>query len=449
MRLGDIPKILRRDDVKGYLEESWAIGWPMVLIMLFDFLISLTDVYIAGRVGKEVQAAYGFIVQLYFVFAVVATALNVGAVSVISKLYTSGDCYAYVRSVLSSILAAIVTGFTFTVAAVAMAPFLLKWLDVPPAVKEYGLPLLQIYAVGLLFQYVLANSNGILRSSKRIRLSLRTMGIVCVLNVGLNFALVFGTPLGFRGIAVATVVSVAVGAAMNSYYVHRLIGSIRSYSLAIVKRIFAIGWPIGVLQIVWQLGTAVLYVILGSLPRHQVESMAAFTNGMRIEAAIFLPAFAFNFANAVVVGNLLGENRRTDAYRNGLITAGLGVCVVSALTAVIVLNASWIMPLLSDNAVVIAESKRYLYIIMVSEPFMALSLILGGGLNGAGDTRSVMLRVAVSIWLIRVPLAYLLAIPLGLGPWSVWLAMVVSMIVQALLITKRYMSKRWLETAVH
>jgi len=444
MKLNDIPKFLRRDDVKSYLEESWTVGWPMVLIMFFVFLISMADVYIAGRIGKEVQAAYGFVVQLYFIFAVVATALNVGAVSVVSKLYTGDDCSEYVRAVSSSFITAGATGVIFALIASLAAPWIIGMLDLPEAVKLYGIPLFQIYAIGLIFEFILINSNGILRSSKRIKSSMVTMGIVCVLNVGLNFLLVFGTPLGFRGIAVATVISLIVGAIINGRFVMKLVGHAWSYSWDLVKKIFGIGWPIGLLQIVWQLGSAVLYLILSSLPQYKVEALAAFTNGLRVESAIFLPAFAFNFANAVVIGNLLGAKRDQDAFRNGLITAAMGVCVVSVLTLIIVLNSGWIMPILSNNAVVIAESRVYLYIQAIAEPFMALSLILAGGMNGAGDTRAVMVRVAVSIWLIRIPLAFLFVVILGWGITSVWWAMVISMIAQAMMILQRYLSKRWL-----
>ncbi len=444
MRLGDIPQLIRRDDVKGYLEESWAVGWPMSLIMLFVFLISLSDVYIAGRIGKEVQAAYGLVVQLYFIFSVVATALNVGAVSVISKLYTGDDCAEFVRAISSSIITAAAGGLIFAAVAVILAPLILGAMDVPDPVKRYGVPLLQIYAVGMFFEFILINSNGILRSSKRIKASMWTMGIVCVLNVALNFILVFLTPLGFRGIAVATVASLAVGAVLNGRYVYRLVGGAWSYSTALIKNIFSVGWPIGLLQVIWQLSTAALYLIIGALPAYQVEAMAAFTNGIRVESAIFLPAFAFNFANAVVIGNLLGAKRNLDAYRNGLITAAMGIGVVTVLASVVVLNATWIMPLLSDNAYVIAESKRYLYVNLIAEPFMAMSLILGGGLNGAGDTRAVMLRVAFSIWLIRIPLAYLFAVVLGWGVSSIWWAMVISMTLQGLMVAQRYRSKRWL-----
>ena len=65
------------------------MSWPMTLIMFFEFMTGLADVYIAGRVGKEIQAAYGFIIQLYFVFIIVGNALTVGSVSIISRLFTA------------------------------------------------------------------------------------------------------------------------------------------------------------------------------------------------------------------------------------------------------------------------------------------------------------------------------------------------------------------------
>lgn len=76
-------------NIKPYLSRSWSVSWPITLMMFFEFLIGLTDVYIAGRVSKEVQASYGFVIQLYFVFIVVANALTVGTVSVVSRLFTS------------------------------------------------------------------------------------------------------------------------------------------------------------------------------------------------------------------------------------------------------------------------------------------------------------------------------------------------------------------------
>ena len=161
-----------------------------------------------------------------------------------------------------------------------------------------------------------------------------------------------------------------------------------------------------------------------------------------------MPAFAFNMANAVIVGNLLGAKKRDEAYKSGLITALIGVCVVVILVAVVIANARWIAPLLSNNPIVVRECTRYIYIALISEPFMAWGIILGGGIGGAGDTRSVMIRVASSVWLVRIPLAYFFVTVLGYGPASVWWSMNISQFVQAFLLYRRYSKKRWLPPAV-
>ena len=82
----------------------------MTLIMLFEFLIGLTDIYIAGRIGKEVQATYGFAVQLYMIFIILANALTVGTVSVVSRLFTSGNKGELNRAIFSSFVVAILGG---------------------------------------------------------------------------------------------------------------------------------------------------------------------------------------------------------------------------------------------------------------------------------------------------------------------------------------------------
>lgn len=115
----------------------------------------------------------------------------------------------------------------------------------------------------------------------------------------------------------------------------------------------------------------VLFLILGLMPRHNIEIMAAFTNGLKIESAVFLPAFAFSMSCAVIVGNLLGEGRREEAVRAGIVSACLGACLVALLSLMILFNASIIAPFLSDNIIVIRQSLTYIYISLIAEPLMA------------------------------------------------------------------------------
>lgn len=435
---------VKAKSISCFVSRSWQVAWPMTLIMFFEFLIGLTDVYVAGRVGKDVQAAYGVVVQFYFMFIVIANALTVGTVSIVSRLYTSGDRSGLGSAVYSSLVSAAVAGLIIAVLGITLAPRVIRLLNIPAELKPWTEALVRIYSAGLLFEYIVINSNGVLRSCNMIKVSLRTMAIVCACNIGLNIFLVFFTPLGFRGIAVATASSSVIGAVVNLAFVRKLLVQAYAYSRDTVRRIVEIGWPMGALQVLWQFGSLVLFLIISELPENRVEILAALTAGLRIESAIYLPAFAFNMANAVIVGNLLGERKGEEAYKSGLVTALVGVAIVACLVILVITNAWWITSLLSKNPIVISESVRYLYIAMISEPFMAWGVILGGGLSGAGATRTVLIRVALSIWLIRIPLAYLFVVHLGYGPSSVWWSMNISQFVMAFLMYRRYSRKDWL-----
>jgi len=430
--------------LRPFVGDSWAVSWPMTLIMFFIFLIGLADVYVAGRISKEIQAGYGLSSQIYFIFSIIAFALSVGSVSVISQLFTSekkDECRVAVDSTLTI---TVISGFLAGGVGFFLSGYIISSLGVPQVVKDLAIPLMRIYSLGLAFNYLLISTNSILRACRMIKRSMFTMAVVCVLNITLNFILAFKTPLGYRGIAVATAVSMFCGCLLNLLFVRPLMAGGFVYSGSAASKIMRIGWPAGLLQVLWQLGAVALYLILSDLPEHNVEVLAAFTNGLKVEAAIFLPAFAFNMANAVIAGNLIGKGQKHDAFKAGLATAGLGVVLVSVLSVAMMLNATSIASYLSSNSIVINECSRYIFISLMVEPVMAWGVILGGALNGAGDTRGVMSIVALSVWLVRIPLAYIWAIHFGFGPAAVWWSMNASVVIQSIFLTRRYFRRKWL-----
>ncbi len=435
---------LSSDNFKGYLKNSWSNSWPIILIMFFEFLIGITDVYIAGKISKEIQASIGFVSQIYFILIVIGNAFTMGVVSISSKLFTGSRdefyemAYTSVITILS--LSAILTFF-----AITSHEIIVNFIKAPIQIKPYILEFLKIYSFMLFFHYFLIVTNGILRSSKRIKTSLFTMFIVFITNVGTNILYVFYTPLGYKGIALSTLTAIFVGFLINLIFIRKDITHTKRFRTDLIKRAFSIGWPSGVVQIGWQVASVVIFMILSSLPENPTIYLAAFTNGIRVESIIFLPSFAFSMANAVIVGNLMGEKKYDDAYRNSLFTSLLGCGIISIITIIVVLNADRITSLLSKDPLVVRESARYLYISAVSEPFMAVGSILIGALNGAGDTKATMIRILTSLWGVRIPLALISALVFGFGAYGVWWAMTISIIIQAILIYKRHKSKRWIK----
>jgi putative MATE family efflux protein len=212
-----------------------------------------------------------------------------------------------------------------------------------------------------------------------------------------------------------------------------------------IKKIIKLGWPAALLQIAWNAGSIVLYNILGRLGDKSIVALASITNGLRIEAVIYLPAFALNMAAAVLIGQNLGARNADRAEQIGWKIALTGVILMSLMALIIFVWARDIASTITKDPEVLEETTRYLRINMLSEPFMALSVALAGCLQGAGDTKGTMWVIIIAMWVIRLPLAYFLASVLNYGAIGVWTAMVISMNVQGLLMAWRFRQGHWKE----
>jgi Na+-driven multidrug efflux pump len=79
----------------------------------------------------------------------------------------------------------------------------------------------------------------------------------------------------------------------------------------------------------------------------------------------------------------------------------------------------------------------------LSQPLLAVSMVLSSALRGAGDTRATLLVTFFGIWIARVCVGYWLGIVLGLGLFGMWIAWTSDWAVRAVLLTLRFRTGRW------
>lgn len=429
-------------NVMPLIKSSWKMSWPMMVMMVFEFLISMTDIYIAGLYGKEVKAATGLASQVYALFIMTGHALTIGAVSILSRLYTGEDKKLFKSAVFTSVTSAFSFGVIICIIGILFSKQIATLLNAENQVKEYASTLIKIYFLGIIFHMTLINMNGVLRSCKRVIITMGVMIFAALLNITLLLYFYNFTDIGFTGIAISTAISLSAASIINIIIMYRIIDKVYIFSINILKQILSIGWPGGIVSLSWQFGGTALYAILGMLT-YSTEIMAAYATGLRIESAIFMPAFAFNMANAVIVGNLMGEKKFDEAYKNGFVTAFISMTIVTVMMSVIILFARPIAEMLEPNKAVVPEIIKYLYICMIAEPFIALNLAMNGALNGAGDTKATMRYAILNVWVLRLPLAYILGIFLGFGATGIWWALNMGFFMQVILSTRRFMSKKW------
>jgi len=424
----------------------------MLLIMIFNFFVGFVDVYVAGFISPEVQAAVGFVSLLYFLVIIIANAISIGTIALVSRAIGADDLMQAMVVARQSLLFGGLVAAVLTLVGVFLSREIVAAAGFPEKIREIAEVLLRIFSIALGANYLLIISNAIFRAGGDALRPLLTMFIVSAVNILAAFALVFGwfpfPRLGYAGIGVATAVSVALGMGINLIlFLGKRWRSIYrgSWALAFgtMKRIFDIGWPAAMLQIAWNAGTIILYNILGRLGAESITAMAACSNGLRIESLIFLPAFALNMSASVLIGQNLGAGNPERAERVVWRIAAAGVVTLGILAILVFLWAEGFAAIVAKDPAVLAETTRYLQINMIAQPFIALSLALSGGLHGAGDTRGTMWVIIIATWLIRLPMAYALALPLGLGATGVWWSMVISVVCQSLLMARRFHSGQW------
>ena len=430
----------------------WENTWPMLLIMVFNFLVGVTDVYVAGLIGSEVQAAIGFIAQLYFLLIILANAIGIGTISLVSQASGAEQTGPPIQMAQQSLLFGILTAIVLSLGGLLVPRWIVQLSGFPAKIQDIGAAFLQIFALALGPNYFLIISGAVFRSRGEPLKPLLVMTIVSALNIALEFGLVFGygplPKMGYTGIALATAISFVAGALLTVALF--LTPSWRPVfrppfriDRGYIRVLFSRSWPAALLQLSWNAGSVVLYGLLGRLGGESIAALAAYSNGLRLEAIIYLPAFALNMAASVMVGQNLGAGSKDRAARLGWQTAGIGALVLGLLAAIIYGLSESLAGFLTSDPQVFRETVNYLKINMLAEPFMAVSLALAGGLMGAGATRTPLYVVSTAMWLIRIPLAWILAFHLALGPTGIWLAMTLSMTAQGGLMAWRFKVGKW------
>jgi MATE family multidrug resistance protein len=430
----------------------WQISWPMFLIMIFNFLVGLADIFVAGLISPEAQAAVGYVSQLYFLVIITANAISIGTLALVSRAIGAGNSRGATEATRQSLIFSIAVAAGLTIIGYVFNREMIAFSGFPATISEISAKFLKIFSLALGPNYILIVSNAVFRASGEVKKPLFTMFLVTLINVIGDFVLVFGLfffpEMGYIGIAVSTASSVTIGMFINLvfFFANRwrsVYAGPLSVVPSIIRKIVSLGWPAALLQIAWNAGTIVLYNILGRLGNASIAALASISNGLRLEAVIYLPAFALNMAASVLVGQNLGALNTDRAEKLGWKIAFTGVALMSAMALIIFIWAKSLASVLTTDPAVLEETTRYLRINMVSEPFMALSVTLAGALQGAGDTRGTMWVIIIAMWLVRLPLAYFLGITANYGATGVWVAMVTSMGVQGMLMTWRFHRGHW------
>jgi len=444
-------------EIRKFLRESWSMGWPMILIMFFQFSIGIADVYVAGLLGTDILAAVGYVGQLYWTLIIFANGITVGTVSMVSQAF-GAKCNEGIGSITthSLVLGVIISGAVTTIAQLYPST-IVRAAGMPEPIQFIGESFLKVFSLILIPTYVMIITAGVLRASGRVRVAMANSFVAALVNVLGDLILGFGwgpiPALGYIGIAWASALATTVGMLLNIFYMFSGPDGMSAGSLLrplprCLKNLIKLGIPTALQQTAWNAGTLVVYFLAGQLEVGQITALAAMTAGVRVEAIIFLPVFALNMASAVLTGNRLGAGDVAGARSGAKATTTLCLAIILLPALGIFIFAPHISSLLTQDRTVLDEMTRYLRVNMMGVPFLAVGITLSGALQGAGDTFGTMKIIFAGMWIFRIPLILFVIHVLHTDALGIWISMTASMMVMCIMLAHRFRGDNWTRASV-
>ena len=195
------------------LKKILLFSLPLALGGILQQLFNSADVAVIGWFeDSNAQAAVNSNGSLINLLINLFTGLSVGVTVVISEHIGRNEKEDIHSMVLTSAVIALASGVLLLVVGIAIAPAVLKAMDVPTQVLPLAVKYLQVYFIGMPFLMIYNFGSAILRSVGDTRRPLYSLIVAGIINIGLNLLFVAVFKLSVVGVAIATVVADAVSA---------------------------------------------------------------------------------------------------------------------------------------------------------------------------------------------------------------------------------------------
>lgn len=208
----------------------------------------------------------------------------------------------------------------------------------------------------------------------------------------------------------------------------------------IFRQIVKIGLPTGIQQTMVALGSMAMMGIVNSFG---TTVIAAFTVASRLDALIATPIMDFAAALSGFVGQNIGANK-IDRVKRGLrstMKISISFCVVNI--AIILIFGHSLMGIFTKSSDVIAIGYQYLLVVSLFYIIFAVMFSINGLLRGVGAAVVPMYITLLSLWIFRIPLAYLLSKTFGMGALGIWWSIPIGWTMGAIAAVAYYRHGSW------
>lgn len=422
---------------------------PAIGLSLLHTLQFLVDRAMLGHHSDHALASMQISGPVVWSLYSVLASFAVGTVALVGRAVGAGDGALAGAATRSSLALALGVGVAGAAVSVLSLPALLSvFPDAGPEVRVEAARYLEVVLPGLPLILLAITAGSIFHAAGDTRTPFLVGAAGNLLNVGLDWVLIFGElgapPLGVVGAAIGSVASVLVQSVVLVGWLAVRRAPIdmrgRGGERAAARRVLRVSGPALAERLVQHAGFLGFVVMIGRLGP---TAMAANQALISLESICFLSADGFGVAAATLAAQGLGAARPDEAQASVRAAVALGLGALGACGALFLVAPGPLLSLFTDDAVIREAGLPCMAVMALAQPAMALGIVLGHGLRGAGETRSPFVVTAIGGLGVRLSATWWLALARGAGLVGVWWGSTADWAVRAALLVWVFARGRW------
>jgi len=421
-----------RDWTKGnIIRNLLSLAWPMIISTGLRTLGPTIDLIWVGKLGVASIAGVGIASMVIMAVMGARMGINTGMRAMVARFIGAGDAEGANHVARQALIISAVYAIVMAAIGILFAEPILILFGVEADVVAEGAAYMRIMLVGTAAMSFGMMAEGIMQASGDVVTPMRISILYRLLHIALCPFLIFGwwifPRMGVSGAAVTNVISQSLAMVLGLWVLFtgrsRLRLTLRNFrpDLNIMWRIVKIGIPAAIMMMQRSFSRLVIVwfmVAFGTL------TVAAHTLIQRIEMFVLIPSFGFGMAAGILVGQNLGARQPGRAERSGWLAVGFAEGVIVICSVAILLWPGSIVRIFSPEPGLVEVTSVFLRIAVVGFLMISLEAGLMFSLSGAGDTLPPMFFSGLSMWVVPLPLAFLLPRVTNLGVYGVRWAMV-------------------------
>lgn len=363
---------------------------PLMMSSILQLLFNAADVVVVGQyAGDESLAAVGSTSSLINLLTNLFIGLSVGANVMVAHYFGSGEKDKISDTIHTSIVVSFLCGLFLTVLGALAAPILLRWMSSPEDVIGLATIYLRIYFIGMPAMMLYNFGSSILRAAGDTRRPLYYLSISGVINVALNLLFVIRFSMGVAGVAIATIVSQYISAALIIRCLMREEGelrlSLRSLHInrGILLRILRIGLPAGIQGTVFSLSNVVIQSSINSFGKTVMAGSAAAAN---LEGFVYVAMNALHQTALTFVGQNYGAGQKKRLLKVLYLCQGAVFVIGMLLGNLAAFFGHTLLRIYSDKEAVIEAGMVRLNYICRFYALCGMMDVMVGALRGIGSS---------------------------------------------------------------